>query len=176
MIDPTKKVGANPTGAIHVFLVDPYTRLPVAPLAHGRYVDPKGNSLLIQHLPFSVGDNLTDYQILAGVPNYIIAVVGYIVQSGATAQQFAFKSKGNDVGVAISHIMQNGAYGGASRPIINGGSYFQTLPGEALTAYTSSAGGDGTTGMIDYVLIPDPSIQWEAGSPLLDEHGQTIAA
>jgi hypothetical protein len=170
-------VPATPKGHQYVSLVDPYLNIPVAPIgANGRYADAKGNSLLIRNKPFSAADNTTDSAIIAAVPYYIIAVVGYIVQSGATPQNFTFNSKGSGSGTAISHTMQNGVNGGATRPILYGGAYFSTLPGEGLTGTTSSASGAATKGMVDYVLVPDPSIQWADGSPILGADGQPLAA
>jgi len=169
-IDPTKAIGNTPRDLIQVLQIDPYTRKPVAVGAFGRYTDADGNSLIIHHKAFSVADNTADSEIVAAVPGYLIAVVGYIVQSGATAQTFTFNSASD----AISHVMQNGAYGGATRPILNGGCYFSTMPDEALTGTTSSAAGAATNGMVDYVLVPDNSIVDENGDPVVDENGNPI--
>lgn len=170
MIEPTKQIGNNPRDLIQVLLIDPYTRRPVLPGGFGRYSSPTGLSLLVRHKNFEAADD-DDTEIVAAVPGYSIAVVGYIVQSGATAQDITFKSDAT----AISHTMQNGAYGGATRPIIYGGNYFETLAGEPLVATTSSASGAVTTGCIDYVLIPDSSIVDEDGNPIVDENGNPIS-
>jgi hypothetical protein len=169
-IDPTKAIGNNPRDLIQVLQIDPFTRKPVAVGAFGRYSDQTGNSLVIHHQAFSAADNDTT-EIVAAVPGYSIVVVGYIVQSGATAQTFVFES----AATAISHTMQNGAYGGAVRPILNGGSYFSTMPDEALNGTTSSAAGAVTTGMVDYVLVPDTSLVDENGDPIVDGDGNPIS-
>ena len=172
LTDLTKPIGDDrPTNGLgKTLLIDPYTRRPYSLGAMGRYTAPTGKSFFIQNQPFSAADNTTT-EIIAAVPNYRIVVVGYIVQSGATAQTITFKSASD----AVSHIMQNGAYGGCTRPVLTGGEYFSTLGGEALNATTSSASGAVTTGSIDYALVPDSSIVDENGDPLVDEDGNPIS-
>lgn len=171
LTDLTKTIGNDkPNGFVNALLIDPASRRPYSLASFGRYTAANGESLHVRHAPFSAADNATT-ELVAAVPGYAIVVVGYIVQSGATAQTFIFKS----ASTAISNTMQNGAYGGASRPIIYGGGYFETLPGEALNGTTSSAAAAVTTGIVDYVLVPDYSLVDENGEIIVDGDGNPIS-
>ena len=98
----------------------------------------------------NIAPSTTDAVIVTGVTNRIILVKGAASECGATATNITFNTKPAGAGTAISMQFQNPANGGFVLPYNEGG-WFQTNPGDSLSATTGTGS---TTGVqIAYIMI-----------------------
>lgn len=98
----------------------------------------------------NVAASQTDSVLVAAVPGRKIRVLSVVANAGdTTPSSVTFNSKGAGAGTAVSALLKSAANGLVVLP--DGGGWFQTNPGEALTV-TTSAGS--TTGIqVAYAVV-----------------------
>lgn len=98
----------------------------------------------------NVAASQTDSNIVTAVSGKQIRVISATMQTGGTATDLTFNSKGGGGGTAISMVFQNASNGGEVLPANENG-WFETNVGEGLTVTT---GAGSTTGVqLNYILV-----------------------
>lgn len=99
----------------------------------------------------------TDGALVSSISGRIIRVLGVACNTGATATNVTFNSKGSGTGTAISALFATPANGGFVLPIVEfqtQNPWFQTNSGEALTVTTGAGSTVGIQVVYDYIAPP----------------------